>query len=60
MQKIVFVREDDTQKINEELASGWIVNSIVTVSEHVSKAGEGFGSVSGDFGAYVILSSINV
>ena len=54
MQKIIYVIENRLDKVNEELKDGWEVKMIVSYNQPVAK-GEGYASVLGDYGAYVVL-----
>lgn len=54
MQKIIFVVEDCLTEVNEKLRDGWEVKMIVPYNQPVAR-GEGYTSVLGDYGAYVVL-----
>ena len=54
MEQVVVIYGDDTKKINEILEGNWKVKMIVPFCQSVSK-GEGFGSATGKYGAYVVL-----
>lgn len=54
MQKIVCVKENYIDAVNQDLSNGWSVKMITPYNQPVSR-GEGYTSDYGVYGAYIVL-----